>query len=135
MDHHRWWVGVLKLGPTDFGVQEHEHGMRALQFFGEYDQVDLPNLVGLEVIMRRCQVIEFHYEKKGKAQQGGKDQSAGVTRDEAAYFSGTHRLAGEVMVCPDLVDWVSKEIGRDVEVVKQMRKAREEAKLGRKTNE
>ena len=36
------------------------------------------------------------------------------------------------MICPELVEWVSKEIGRDVEVTKQMRKAREEAKLSRK---
>ncbi|CAK0878632.1 unnamed protein product, partial [Prorocentrum cordatum] len=114
IDHHRWWVAHLKLSNTDFGVQEHEHGMRAFQFFGEYDQIDLPNLVGLEVVLRRCQVIEFHYEKKNK---GGKanEQAQGVTRDEAAYFSGSHRLGGEVMICPELVEGVSKEIGRDVE--------------------
>ena len=106
--------------------------MRAFQFFGEYDQIDLGNLVGLEVILRRCQLIEFHYEKKHKTEKGAKEQTAGVSRDEAAYFSGTHRLAGEVMICPELVEWVSKEIGRDTEVVKQMRKAREESTLSRK---
>ena len=134
MDHHRWWISNLKLNVTDFGVQEHEHGMRAFQFFGEYDQVDLPNLVGLEVIIRRCQVIEFHYEKKGKGGNKQNEQMAGVSREEAAYFSGSHRMAGEVMICPELVEWVSKEIGRDVEVTKQMRKAREEAKLSRKND-
>ena len=123
MDHHRWWVSNLRLNPTDFGVQEHEHGMRALQFLGEYDQLDLGNIVGLEVILRRCQVIEFHYEKKGKAQQG-KETSAGVSREEAAY----HRLAGEVMNALELVEWVTKEISRDVEVTKQMRKVREESR-------
>ena len=30
---------------------------------------------------------------------------------------------------PELIEWVSKEIGKDVEVSKQMRKAREEARL------
>ena len=130
MDHHRWWLANLRLNPTDFGVQEHEHGMRAFQFFGEYDQLDLSNVVGLEVILRRCQVIEFHYEKKGKNTKE-KDVPAGISREEAAYFSGTHRLAGEVMISPELVDWVTKEIGRDVEVTKQMRKAREENRLSR----
>eukprot|EP00959_Pyramimonas_sp_CCMP1952_P244826 5117494-Pyramimonas_sp.AAC.1 len=68
--------------------------MRAFQFFGEYDQVDLPNLVGLEVTLRRCQLIEYHYEKKGKAATG-KEQGAGLSREEAAYFTGSHRLGGE----------------------------------------
>ncbi|CAK0809251.1 unnamed protein product, partial [Prorocentrum cordatum] len=93
VDHHRWWVGHLRLQGADFGVQEHEHGMRAFQFIGEYDQVDLPNLVGLEVTLRRCQLIEYHYEKKGKAATG-KEQGAGLSREEAAYFTGSHRLGG-----------------------------------------
>lgn len=58
-------------------------------------------------------------------------EALGMIWDEAAYFSGTHRIAGEVMINPELVEWVSKESGRDVEVAKQLRKAREEAKLAR----
>lgn len=131
LEHHRWWVASLKLSQGDFGVQEHEHGMRAFPFFGEYDQIDAPNLVGLEVILRRCQLIEFHYEKRQRS-QSGKDNTPGLTRDEAAYFSGSHRLSGEVMVSPELTTWVSQEISRDVEVTKQLRKAREESKLARK---
>ncbi|CAK0807270.1 unnamed protein product, partial [Prorocentrum cordatum] len=131
VDHRRWWVGHLRLQSSDFGVQEHEHGMRAFQFFGEYDQVDLPNLVGLEVTLRRCHLIEYHYEKKGKAATG-KEQGAGLSREEAAYFTGSHRLGGEVMICPELIEWVSKEIEKDASVAKQMRKAREEARLSRK---
>jgi hypothetical protein len=104
--------------------------MRAFQYFGEYDQLDLSNVCGVEVILRRCQLIEYHHEKKSK-NQASKEQTAGVTRDEAAYFTGLHRLAGEVMICPELVEWVSKEVSRDVEVAKQMRKAREESRLTR----
>lgn len=80
------------------------------------------------MILRRCQVVEFHYEKKMRAQMS-KDSTPGVTRDEAADLSGTHSIAGEVMISPELVEWVSKDIGRDVEATKQLRKAREEAKL------
>ena len=132
LDHHRWWMGTLRLQVTDFGVQEHEHGMRSFQSFGEYDQVDLPSLMGLEVILRRCHMIEYHHEKRSKAVKDKGDTVGGLSRDEAAYFVGSHRTAGEVMVSPELVEWVSKEIGKDVEVVKQMRKAREESKLARK---
>ncbi|CAK0870540.1 unnamed protein product, partial [Prorocentrum cordatum] len=124
MDHRRGWMGNLKLSNTYFGVQEHRHGMQAFQFFGEYGQIDFPNQVGLEVIMGRCQVTEFHYEKANKGSKANK-QAQGVTRDGVAYFSGSHRLGGEVMNCPGLVEWVSKEIGRDVGVTGQMKKARE----------
>jgi len=104
--------------------------MRAFQYFGEYDQIDLPNLVGLEVDLRRCQLIEYHYEKKSKA-GASKEKGAGLSREEASYFTGSHRLGGEVMICPELVEWVSKEIEKDASVAKQMRKAREEARLSR----
>ena len=130
VEHHRWWLSNARLSATDFGVQEHGHGMRSFQFFGEYDQCDLPNLTGLEVITRRCQVIEYHYEKKraaSAAKESGNQQ--GLTRDEASYFSGVHLMAGEAMICPELVEWVGKELGRDMDAQKQMRKAREEAKL------
>lgn len=40
--------------------------MRAFPFFGEYDQVDLLKLVGLEAVLRRCQTIEYHREKRGR---------------------------------------------------------------------
>ena len=131
MEHHRWWMSNNKLQPTDFGVQEHEHGMRAFQYFGETDQLDLPNLAGLEVLMRRAQMIEYHHEKRTKAANAGDGKSGGVTCEEASYFSGSHKLNGEVMVTPDLLAWVGKEIERDVEVTKQMRKAREEQRLSR----
>lgn len=93
-------MSSLKLSQGDFGVQEHEHGMRAFQLFGECDQIDAPNLVGSQVILRRCQLIGFHYEKRQHS-QSGKDNTPGLTRDEAAYFSGTHRLSGEVMIAPE----------------------------------
>eukprot|EP00959_Pyramimonas_sp_CCMP1952_P188150 3934602-Pyramimonas_sp.AAC.1 len=105
--------------------------MQAFKFFGEYSQIDFPNRVRLEVIMRRCQVIDFHYEKANKGSKANK-LAQGVTRDEAACFSDSDRLGGEVTNCPGLVKWVSKEIGRDVWVTGQMKKAREENKLSRK---
>ena len=128
--HHRWWVSAVKLQPTDYGVAEHEHAMRAFEWFGEYDQVDMPNLAGLEVIMRRAQTIEYHHERRLKSNQA-KDNPSGLSRNEAAYFVGTHKTTGEVMISPDLVEWVAKEMGKDAEIDKQLRKSREEAKLSR----
>ena len=42
------------------------------------------------------------------------------------------RGAGEIMVCPELLDCVAKEVERDAGVLKQIRKAREERALIRK---
>ena len=109
---------------------EHEHGRMAFHYFVEYDQIDRPNLVGLEVMLRRCQLIEYHYEKKGKA-SAGKEQSAGLSREEAAYFTDSHWLSGEVMICPELVERASNEIEKGASVAQQMRKVREEACLSR----
>eukprot|EP00974_Lingulodinium_polyedra_P013762 1334010-Lingulodinium_polyedra.AAC.1 len=91
--------------------------MRAFQLFCEYDQLDVANLVGLEILLRRCQMIEYHYEKKAKASAAAGNEK-GLTRDEAAYFVGSHRLTGEVMICPELVEFVAKEVERDTGVAK-----------------
>ena len=49
--------------------------------------------------------------------------------DELVVFTGTHRETGEHMICPELLDYVSKEVERDTNIMKQIRKAREERRL------
>jgi hypothetical protein len=51
--------------------------------------------------------------------------------DESAFFLGTHREFGDTMVCPELLDFVAKEVEREASVMKQVRKAREERALQR----
>ena len=104
--------------------------MRAFQFFGEYDQLDMRNIVGLEVIMRRCQVIECHRERKAKSSES-QDNRAGVSLEEGAYSSGTHWLAEDAMIAVELSEWAMQEIGRDADVEKKTRKVREEVTLSR----
>ena len=48
---------------------------------------------------------------------------------EASVFAGTHREAGEAMVCPALLEYVATEVERDASVMEQARKAREERRL------
>ncbi len=54
---------------------------------------------------------------------------------EADIFTGAHRDAGSLMVSPDLLDYVSKEVERDASIMKQVRKAREERKEAWKASE
>ena len=131
MDHHRWWMSAWKLQPTEFGVIEHENVLRSVQFSMEYDQLDITNLVSFEVILRRCQLIEYHHEKKYRSAREKDDKNTGITREEAMYFTGTHKLSGELMVCPELLKYVATEVQQDVDEQKQARKACEEARLAR----
>ena len=41
-------------------------------------------------------------------------------------------MHGDVMICPDLMDYVAKETEREASVMKQVRKAREERTLAAK---
>ena len=45
---------------------------------------------------------------------------------ESSVFTGSHREHGDAMICPELLDYVAKEVERDASIMKQVRKAREE---------
>eukprot|EP00974_Lingulodinium_polyedra_P105854 10247197-Lingulodinium_polyedra.AAC.1 len=72
------------------------------------------------MLLRECQVIEYVYHQMGqppgagaepKAQGKGKNKGllrAGIL-EERDIFAGTHRSHGELMVCPELLDYVAKE--------------------------
>ena len=132
MDHHRWWVSTNGLQTDSWGVQEHEGLMKALDKLARFDGLDLSDLAGVELIFRRLQMIEyFHSEKapgggKGSGKNKEKKSEDGTFKAEAAIFTGTHRDYGDVMIDPNLLEFVSKEVERDAAVMKQMRKAREE---------
>ena len=50
-------------------------------------------------------------------------------------FTGKHKEYGNIMISPELLEYVSKEAEKEVNVMKQVRKAREERALARKTHE
>ena len=64
-------------------------------------------------------------DKKG----GGKSSSSFGLVDESAVFGGSRRHSGEAMIMPELMDFVANEVKRDANVMKQVRKAREERRL------
>ena len=137
MDHHRWWIASFSLTKEMWGVSEHETGMKMLENAGGYDALDLCNISAIECVLRKVQLVEYVYgqeapetKKDGKAKGRGKGGTARAGMfDEASVFTGSHREAGDVMLCPELLDYVAKEVERDASVMKQVRKAREERKL------
>lgn len=138
LSHHEWWKSVTKLSSPDYGVSEHEMIMRAVQDALEYDEVDLVNLTIGEHMLRRGQLIEYFHREKARQEvsmSGGSASEKGratIEVEEQDAFLGTSGLSGALMISPDLVQHVSRELERQAAIDKQARKAREERALRRK---
>ena len=152
MDHHRWWVQSYGLNEKDPAVAQHELTMKVLELMGTYDQLDLGNSAGLERLLRKAQLTEWHFEERRRAlvggAAGGADGGAGEagggegkknkkwgqrytvpSSEEAALWTGATKDNQHVMVCPALLKYVSKEAESQVLELKATRKAREERAL------
>ncbi|CAE8636823.1 unnamed protein product [Polarella glacialis] len=136
--HHRRFVSLQRLSSDSWGVAEHETYMKTVARLGEFDGVDIMNLVGVEVLLRKAQLIEYVYSDKGPAAKGGgkgdgeqkkKNEKGGhEVIYEASIFTGSNKEYGDTMVAPQLLEYVAKEVEKDAAVMKQVRKAREERK-------
>jgi hypothetical protein len=137
--HHRWFVNSFGVKNDHFGIDAHSTAMRVLEELIVYDGVNVANLAGVEILMRKAQLTEYvyHMDSLGLSEKAGKgaakgNPSAGVSftglLDEAAIFTGLTKDTGTVMVAPSLLDHVAGEVQRDAAILKQVRKAREERK-------
>ena len=107
------------------GVQGHFQLTQIIKLLLLVDQCDGTNLQAAEAIFRRMQTIEYSYmEKVRDREQSG--QSARLSLEEQAVFAGTTRGHTSLMVCPELLEYVRKEVEREASLVKNLRKAREE---------
>jgi len=142
IEHVRWFQSIHGLSKESWGISEYESSMRALHYLAGWDAVNVCNSAGVEVLMRKAQLTEYVYlmdreseagENKadgdGKKKQG-KNRGKGMLQfsfvDESAAFTGTAKEFGDIMVAPSLLTHVSAEVERDANVLKQIRKAREE---------
>ena len=120
------------MGESDLGVLEHESIMRMVHHLAEYDQLDMTNVAGVEVMLGRAQMIEhFHRERQRMEMSGGKEKLP-IDREEADIFMGATHGETSLMVRPLLVSHIAKELERQSAIDKQARKAREERALRRK---
>ena len=121
VDHHGWWVSTHQLKLESWGVAEHESMLKIVDKLGRYDGLDLSNIARAELAFRRLQPIEYFYSERGpgsskgsgkaKAEKNQADET--LYRMESSIFSGTHCEFGDTMVCPDLMDFVGKEVERE----------------------
>jgi len=131
--HHERFRMLCKLDSTTWGVSEHSMLTDLIKWLLLTDQLDATNLHTAEAIFRRLQTIEYSHQEKLR-EDANKNQSARLTVEEQAMFAGTVRAHTSLMVCPDLLEYVRKEVERDANLSKNLRKAREEREaLSKKT--
>ena len=98
----------------------------------------------MEVVLRQVQRVEDVYAQfaeghtTGKGGKGGRAQAktqalgssrVGYVMGEPAAFMGLARGRGAIMVCPELIECVAKEVERDAGILKRISKARAERAL------
>ena len=129
--HHERFRQLCKLDASAWGVQEHFQLSMVLRQLIQVDMVNACNCIGIELMFRRVQTIEYaHAEKAREAESksiGGK-----LSLEEQYTFGSLVRQAGTLLICPKLLEHVKAEVQKDVELQKNMRKAREERELSRR---
>ena len=88
------------------------------------DQVDGPNLHGVELIFRRLQTIEYSYSDKLR-ERAASSTSGRLTLDEQAAFGAVARAESKLMVSPKLLEAARTETEKEAGLAKSLLKARE----------
>ena len=117
------WVRLGKLQDNDAKVLAHESLCKILEPAMCYDQVDVASLACMELLVRQVQVLEEGYKDKFSS-------NTDVSFD-IALMSGT-AARSQLCIAPSLSSWVADEARKEVAILKERRKAREEKALLKK---
>eukprot|EP00973_Karenia_brevis_P081915 11357407-Karenia_brevis.AAC.1 len=74
--HHQKWRSDCKLPLNDNGVIQHEAWCRVLHTLLVYDQIDVHNVAGAELVARQIQLIEHKYADRLPAASEGSDSNS-----------------------------------------------------------
>ena len=130
-DHHRWWVSICDLLPTDWGVAEHGSCLWIVELMGSHDQFDLPNCVSAEALIRQYRERVKDGSRGTVSSSPSISGSAPLTADEFDLFEGAGKVAATLMVAPQLIAYISEETKKEADITKASRKAREEKLMAR----
>ncbi|CAK0906492.1 unnamed protein product, partial [Prorocentrum cordatum] len=122
LGRHARWKADAKLQNNDGGVENHLMCCQMLESLATFDQLNLPDIAGAEIMARSIQLSEERYRDRMPSFAG----SSGETTQDAFLYMGLDHVRGNVAVCPALQSWVSAELQKEVSVMKERRKAREE---------
>ncbi len=71
------------------------------------DQLDLPNIAGVEHLMREAQMVEYHCKNLERDTDTKAQKSkGGLPVEEMDLFLGAGKSFFEAMICPELVEHV-----------------------------
>ena len=116
LQHHESWVLKAGIAHSNRSTHEHKSLCRALHWFQGYDQLNLCNSAGCESLNRRRQLIET-------AHAGSADSPNWEAAEE---YLGTKENADGSVIDPALEKQVADRMHSKSEILKQLRKAREE---------
>ena len=125
--HHTRWKFQAGLSGNDLGVADHETAMKIIEYSLTFDQINISELAGYELLLRKAQLIELKYKQRSLRSGGGLDASL---EDEHLYL-GMHATRGQLMICPELETFVAAEMAKEGQVMKEKRKLKEEKKLAK----
>ena len=124
LGHHQSWRVACKFQPTDGPAIEHESWCRVLHTLMCYDQVDVCNLAGVELVVRAIQRIEEKHKFKMMA--------ADETGENSLFMGASGGSRTGTVISPKLTEWIGGELQKEALITKERRKAREERALSRK---
>ena len=119
---HEFWLRSAEIPKGDRSTYEHEVLSRILESIVTVDQLNVSGLQGIELLVRRLQVIrEAH-----RISPTSPDYSS------AEFFMGWRYRKGAHGVDPDLAHHVAAELKSEAMILKESRKAKEEAQARRR---
>ena len=123
---HSKWQAEQKLDAAHPNVISHDTCARALESMCCYDQVNPANLAAAELIARHLQLCEEREKDRKQKEQKGKTDD--LTLDSHLFLGGGSSNS-RLCICPELNEFISKELQAEAAVMKERRKAREERGL------
>eukprot|EP00971_Amphidinium_carterae_P044789 880873-Amphidinium_carterae.6 len=121
--HFEHFKNLTGVQAQQWGVEEYSHVVSALGAFLCKDQLDPGNSIGIELLFRRLQLIEYSY--MDKVRERTVSTSGKLTVEEQAAFGAATRMEAKLMICPALLEAAKVETEREAGLSKALLKARE----------
>ena len=125
---HLWWVQTMGLRAPDPDVGEHDLLSEILEAALVYDQLTAGEVGVIELVPRRCQLLEeIHSCGLAAAENADSDlHGASHDCDGRSTFLGHPRDRSMILVAPELGDFVETTLKKRALVFEETGKAREE---------
>ena len=130
--HFEHFKRLCGLQDNQWGLEEYANMVHVLKYLLFVDQLDATNIVGVELMFRRMQTIEYAYSDRLREKRAGAT-SGSLTADEQAAFGSLARTESKLMISPKLLESAKAELEKEAALAKSLLKAREAREaLGKK---